>query len=367
MSEEKKTILYDTHIELGAKTAPFGGFIMPIQYTGIVKEHEAVRNRAALFDTCHMGEFFLKGQNALADLEKLITSKLSTLENGQCRYGMLCNEQGGVIDDLLTYRIAEDEFMLVVNAGTQDNDFKWIKDRISAATEIENRSAETAKIDLQGPDSPKMMNAILEEGISELRYFRFKETTYKGHKIIVSRTGYTGEVGFEIYVPLELAKTFWNEAMHLGAACAGLGARDTLRLEIGMPLYGHELSETRNAAEAGFARSIADDKDFIGSSIICDPAQKKEVMTGIILDGRRAAREGDIIKTTSGTAIGAVTSGSMSPSLGTAIAMGYVSCEHADTGNKVILETARKALEGTISNLPMYAEGTARKKLSRFL
>jgi aminomethyltransferase len=367
MSEDKKTILYDTHIKLGAKMAPFGGFIMPIQYTGIVKEHEAVRNHAALFDTCHMGEFFLKGQNALADLEKLITCTLSTLENGQCRYGMLCNEQGGVIDDLLTYRIAEDEFMLVVNAGTQDNDFTWIKTRISADTEIENRSKETAKIDLQGPDSPKMMNTILEEGISDLRYFRFKETTYKGEEIIVSRTGYTGEVGFEVYLPPELAKTFWDEAIHQGAACAGLGARDTLRLETGMPLYGHELSETRNAAEAGFTRSIATDKDFIGSSTICAPARKKEILVGIILNGRRAAREGDIIKTASGTVIGAVTSGSISPSLGTAIALGYVSCEHAGETNKVILETARKALEGTISGIPMFTEGTARKKLSRFL
>jgi aminomethyltransferase len=212
-----------------------------------------------------------------------------------------------------------------------------------------------------------MMNAILEEGISDLRYFRFKETAYKGQKIIASRTGYTGEVGFEVYLPLELAKTFWNEAMQFGAACAGLGARDTLRLEIGMPLYGHELSETRNAAEAGFARSIADDKDFIGSSIICDPAQKKNMMVGIVLAGRRAAREGDIIKTAAGAAIGSVTSGSMSPSLGTAIAMGYVTCESAGTGSKVILETARKALEGTISSLPLYTEGTARKKLSRFL
>jgi len=367
MSDNKKTILYDTHVTLGAKMAPFGGFIMPIQYTGIVKEHEATRTQATLFDTCHMGEFYLSGPNALADLEGLITCTISTLENGQCRYGMLCNEQGGVIDDLLTYRIAETEFMLVVNAGTQDNDFEWIKARLSGDTKIENRSAETAKIDLQGPASPKMMNAILEEGISELRYFRFKHTTYKGQSIIVSRTGYTGEVGFEIYTPNRLAKTFWDEAMQQGATCAGLGARDTLRLEIGMPLYGHEMSENRNAAEAGFTRSIADDKEFIGSSIICDPKQKKESMIGIVLEGRRAAREGNTIQTTDGTPIGAITSGSISPSLGTAIALGYVPCDQAIEGKNIVIQTARKALPAIISALPIYKEGTARKKLSRFL
>ena len=367
MSEAKKTVLYDTHVSLGAKMAPFGGFIMPIQYSGIVKEHEATRTQATLFDTCHMGEFFLRGPNVLSDLEKLITCTLSTLENGQCRYGMLCNEMGGVIDDLLTYRISKNEFMLVVNAGTQDNDFEWIKSRISDDTKIENRSSETAKIDLQGPASPKMMNAILKDGISELRYFRFKHTTYKGESIIVSRTGYTGEVGFEIYAPNSLAKTFWDEAMQQGASCAGLGARDTLRLEIGMPLYGHELLETRNAAEAGFSRSIADDKQFIGSSITCDTEQKKESMIGIVLEGRRAAREGDKIQTIDGTQIGTITSGSISPSLGIAIAMGYVPCDQAIEGKEIIIQTARKALPAVISVLPIYKDGTARKKLSRFL
>jgi aminomethyltransferase len=280
---------------------------------------------------------------------------------------MLCNERGGVIDDLLTYRISATEYMLVVNAGTQDNDFEWVKSHLSPDTKIENRSAETSKIDLQGPDSPKMMNELIEEGISELRYFRFKYATYKGQEIIVSRTGYTGEVGFEIYAPLELAETFWKEAMQLGAACAGLGARDTLRLEIGMPLYGHEMNEDRNVAESGFDRSIACDKKFIGSEIVCNPDQKKESMVGIILDGRRAAREGDIIKSADGAVIGTVTSGSISPSLGTAIALGYVDCTHANEGSKVLLQTARKDLEGVIAPLPMYTESTARKKLARFL
>ncbi len=367
MSDDKKTILYDTHIELGAKMAPFGGFIMPIQYTGIVKEHEATRRQATLFDTCHMGEFYVEGNNALADLETLITCPLATLEDGQCRYGMLCNEQGGVIDDLLTYRISATKYMLVVNAGTQDNDYVWVKKHLSADTTIENRSATTAKIDLQGPNSPKIMNQIFEDGINDLRYFRFKFSTYQGKEVILSRTGYTGEVGFEIYCPNEVAVSFWKEAMEHGAICAGLGARDTLRLEIGMPLYGHEMSETRNVAESGFDRSIDCTKQFVGSRIACDPAQKKEKMVGIILDGKRAARAGDTILDDSGEQIGSVTSGSISPSLGTAIALGYVAINQAQAGTKVKLQTARKALEGTISELPIYTEGTARKKMERFL
>jgi aminomethyltransferase len=367
MSDEKKTVLYDTHIELGAKMAPFGGYIMPIQYTGIVKEHEATRTKAALFDTCHMGEFIVQGPDSIADLEPLVTCPLRSLEDGQCRYGMLCNETGGVIDDLLVYRIASDKFMLVVNAGTQDRDFEWVSRHLSDGTQIENISAQTAKIDLQGPEAPKMMNAIIDGDISDLRYFRFKTTAYKGQSVIVSRTGYTGEVGFEIYCPLELAELFWREAMTLGAGCAGLGARDTLRLEIGMPLYGHELNETRNAAEAGFDRSIDCTKNFIGSRVVCDSAQRREALVGIVLKSRRAAREGDAILALDGSQIGTVTSGSISPSLGNAIALGYVPSEYAELGTAILLQTSRKALEGTIQPLPIYSGGTARKKLANFL
>jgi len=367
MSSEKKTVLYETHIELGAKMAPFGGYIMPIQYTGIVKEHAATRTAAALFDTCHMGEFILRGPNALADLEKLITCPLASLEDGQCRYGMLCNENGGVIDDLLTYRISATEYMLVVNAGTRENDFNWISSHLSGDTEIEDVSDSTAKIDLQGPQAPKMMNKLFADGIDDLRYFRFKHSTYKGEPVIISRTGYTGEVGFELYCPPQLAADFWREAMELGAVCAGLGARDTLRLEIGMPLYGHELNEERNMAESGFARSIDCTKEFIGCSTVCDPQKQTEKMVGIVLDSKRAARAGDTIADADGQPVGIVTSGSISPSLGTAIALGYVKKDAVNEGDKVQLQTARTTLDGTVSPLPMYTEGTARKKMERFL
>ncbi len=373
MSNDKRTPLFDTHLALGARMAPFGGFTMPIQYTGIFKEHEATRTSATLFDTCHMGEFHLKGPTVIDDLETLLTCPVADLQQGQCRYGLLCNAAGGVIDDLLVYRIAQTEFMLVVNAGTQDGDADWIQRHIAPATQFENRSATTAKIDLQGPASPAIMNAMVEGGVMDLRFYRFKPSTYLGEPALVSRTGYTGEVGFEIYLSPEMAAAFWNDAMQRGATCAGLGARDTLRLEMGMPLYGHELTTTRNAADANFPRATASDKPFIGHNVIRDPNRQRDVLVGIRLDGRRAAREGDAILAPNvhqaegtETPLGTVTSGSFAPSLGAAVAVGYIPRNHASAGSKLMLQTTRKTLKGTIVNMPFYDSGTARKPLDTF-
>ena len=346
--------------------APFGGFTMPIQYTGIFTEHESTRKGATLFDTCHMGEFMLAGPDVVNDLETLLSCPVADMAIGQCRYGLLCNAAGGVVDDLLVYRIADKTFMLVVNAGTQDGDAAWIQEHLSLGTLLHNQSAATAKIDLQGPASPPIMNRLVEGGIMDLRFYRFKHTSYRGESVIVSRTGYTGEVGFEIYLPTALAAAFWEEAMQQGAVCAGLGARDTLRLEMGMPLYGHELTTTRNAAEAGFPRATANDKPFMGHSVVRDPAQQHDALVGIRLEGRRAAREGDTILDPEGHPIGTVTSGSFAPSLGCAIALGYVPLDKAAIGNPLVLQTTRKALAGTIVQLPFYDGATARKPLSGF-
>jgi aminomethyltransferase len=366
MPDTKHTPLYDTHIALGAKMAPFGGCLMPIQYTGIFKEHEATRTGATLFDTCHMGEFHLQGTGVIEDLERLVSCPIADLDPGQCRYGMLCNEEGGVIDDLLVYRLGNQAFMLVVNAGTQDGDFDWIREHCSPGTRIENRSATTAKIDLQGPGSPRIMNALVTDGILDLKYYRFKHTTYRRRPVLVSRTGYTGEVGFEIYLSPELAPRFWKDAMEAGAVCAGLGARDTLRLEMGMPLYGHELTTSRNAAEAGFARAIASDKPFIGHATVHNSDARQDALVGIQLDGRQAAREGDHVALPDGTPIGTVTSGSFAPSLGVAIALAYVRRKDAETGASVQLITRRKPLPGRIVLPPFYTDATARKPLSFF-
>lgn len=363
----KKTFLFDIHESLSAKMVPFGGYLMPIQYEGIIKEHVATRSSAALFDTCHMGEFIVSGASALDDLENLVTCDLASLVDGQCRYGFMCNEEGGVIDDLLVYRINDTRYMMVVNAGTQDGDFEWVKSHISFSTQLENQSASTAKIDLQGPDAPGIMQKLIAEGISDMKFFRFKHAAYAGKEVIVSRTGYTGEVGFEIYCAPGLAADFWHECMNAGAVPAGLGARDTLRLEIGMPLYGHELNSTRNAAESGFTRSISSSKSFIGSDIILDPARNTASLAGLIFEGRRAARHGDVIETKDGKCVGTVTSGSYSPSLGKAIAMGYIDNIVLENQTPVVVRTTRGTLAATVLKLPLYKAGTARKKISRFL
>ena len=253
-AEMKRTALYDLHVSLGARMGPFGGWLMPIQYAGIVKEHEACRRNAALFDTCHMGEFLVRGPLAAAALERLVTCEVSSLAAGQCRYGLMCNENGGVIDDLLLYRMSEQEFMVVVNAGTQDGDFEWIRSHVAGGTQVESLSGRTFKVDLQGPAAPRIMRGLAEMPPANLTYYHFADNRYGGRRVLVSRTGYTGEIGFEIYFENgDLAARFWKAAMALGATPAGLGARDTLRLEMGMPLYGHELSVDRNAAESGFA------------------------------------------------------------------------------------------------------------------
>ena len=369
MTDEKKqkTFLYDSHVELGARMAPFGGFEMPIQYAGILDEHNATRSGATVFDTCHMGEFRVRGNSALADLERLITCNIGSIENGRCRYGILCNEQGGALDDLLVYRQGVEEFMLVVNAGTQQRDFQWLADQLSADTVLENISSRTGKIDLQGPDAPEIAQDLLADPIDDMVYYSFRKADFEGAPVLVSRTGYTGEVGFEFYAAPGTTVKLWQACLAHGANPAGLGARDTLRLEMGMPLYGHELSEDRNVAQLGFDRAIAGDKDFIGSDRVTAPDATPVVLCGIEFPGRRAAREGDsVMDAGGGDVFGEVTSGSFAPSLGYAVALAYVDKSFATPGAAVRVRHGRKEIDGKITELPFYKDGTARKKLSRF-
>ena len=362
----KKTALHPIHLELGARMGPFGGYDMPIQYEGIIKEHMACREKAALFDTCHMGEFLASGPQSESVIEKLVSCDVSTIAIGQCRYGLLCNEKGGVIDDLIVYRMEQQKFLIVVNAGTQDNDFAWFSQHAVPGVKFENISAGTHKIDLQGPASPAIMEKLAGKSIRDLRYYHFAMNTYRDQKVLVSRTGYTGEIGFEIYLHDEqLTRDFWKQAMSLGAVSAGLGCRDTLRLEMGMPLYGHEMDESRNAAESGFTRAISTTKDFNGSSAVRAGGSSK--LSPIYIEGRSAARNGDRIKDEAGNDAGVVTSGSFSPSLGHAIALGYVRKDAAGKGSKVRIQTARQELAGIIGEAPFYRNATARKPLADFL
>jgi len=363
----KKTILYDSHIALGARMAPFGGYCMPIQYSGIIAEHKATRGAATIFDTCHMGEFRITGRNAVSDLETIVSCPVATVKIGQCRYGFICNENGGVIDDQILYRMAENEFFMVVNAATEERDFEWIHRHLSAATKIENLSAQTAKLDLQGPASAKIMQKLFADRIDGMKYYSWMKNYYKNSEVLTSRTGYTGEIGFEIYCPNELGKTFWDDCLNLGALPAGLGARDTLRLEMGYPLYGHELDENTNAAESGFTRAIATGKKFIGSTAVLDPARKGRLLVGIQLEGRRSARHGDTVLDKNGVAVGTITSGSFSPSLSCAIAFGYVALPASAIGNHVVVRTDRQELAGSTVEVPFYKKATGRMELKAFL
>jgi aminomethyltransferase len=363
----KKTFLYNTHLSLNAKMAPFGGYEMPIQYEGILAEHFATRNKATLFDTCHMGEFLIAGANAARDLDKILSCPVASIKVGQCRYGFICNKNGGILDDQIVYRLEENDFFMVVNASTQDSDFEWIKSNISSETSAKNLSKETGKIDFQGPLSVKIIKQLLQKPIDDLKYYHWMYNFYNNKKIILSRTGYTGEIGFEIYLDEKQTLSFWDDCLSLGAKPAGLGARDTLRLEMGYPLYGHELGENRNAAESGYTRAIATDKQFIGSQVVLDAGCARDTLRGIKIEGRRTARNGDSICDNSQNVIGTVTSGSFSPSLGCAIAMGYVKKEHCAIGTKLVISTGKTELTGTVTETPFYKEATARKKLSEFL
>lgn len=363
----KRTILYDTHISLGAKMAPFGGYEMPIQYSGIIAEHMAARRAAAIFDTCHMGEFRIRGDRAAGDLEPLLSCHVASIKIGRCRYGFITNEEGGVIDDQILYRMGDNDFFMVVNAATEPADFAWLQRHMSPSTEFVNLSAETAKLDLQGPASPKIMAALMELPIDNMAYYSWMENRYHGREVLISRTGYTGEIGFEIYAANDIGTAIWDDCLARGVIPAGLGCRDTLRLEMGLPLYGHELDEHTNAAESGLLRSIASDKPFTGSTIILDPTKRYRKLVGIVLEGRRAARNGDRIVAASGREIGSVTSGSFSPSLGIAIALGYVESNAAAPGTRVSVRTERGDLAGTIANVPFYKEATGRADLRSFL
>ncbi|MFO7821059.1 MAG: glycine cleavage system aminomethyltransferase GcvT [Lentisphaeria bacterium] len=367
--EIKRTCLYDSHVDLGARMAPFGGFEMPIQYSGIVDEHLATRGAAAVFDTCHMGEFRVYGDTAVADIERLISCDIQSLALGRCRYGLLCNDQGGVLDDLLVYRLGENDFMLVVNAGTQKRDFAWIIEHLAGDTHIEDMSDRTGKIDLQGPDAPLIARGLLDNSIDGMVFYSFSENSFGNAPVTVSRTGYTGEVGFEFYAQPGTTQKLWDACLEAGAKPAGLGARDTLRLEMGMPLYGHELNEERNAAQAGFGRAISEAKEFIGCSAFSEAQAREQKLCGVAFPGRRAAREGDEILAADqgGGRIGRITSGSYAPSLEHAVALAYIDLTNAVIGAKVQVKRGRKMLEGQIVELPFYKEGTARKKLSRFL
>jgi len=351
------TLLHQKHHDLNARMGEFGGWDMPIQYKGILSEHDHTRNKCSIFDICHMGEIEVSGSSCIDDLENLLTCSIKDMSIGQVRYGYLLNHSGGVIDDLTCYRLANDKFMLVVNAATTKIDFDWIKKNISPKTLLKDRSSEFAKIDIQGPLSRNVLMQIANFNIIDLKYFKFIEID----KIIVSRTGYTGELGYELYIPSKSAEKWWNMLLnHIDCEAAGLGARDTLRLEMGYPLYGHELNELNSPISFSDGSFINLNKDFIGKQkIIDDIKNKSKKAVGLSFDSKRAARENDLVFYND-QKIGIITSGSVSPSLGKAIAIASVKFEYSHLGKKLLVKIRNNFYEAEVVSLPFYRNGTAR-------
>lgn len=360
MSELRTTPLTAWHAAHGAKMAPFAGWEMPIQYEGILVEHQHTREHAGLFDICHMGEFLIEGPGADAALSRAVSHNLATLKAGRCRYGFILNEQGNVLDDCIVYRFGDDNFMIVVNAACAAGDFATLRARLPESVSLKDVSDDTAKIDLQGPESLDVLEALTGENFHGLPYFGFVKTTWNGASLLVSRTGYTGELGFELYIPAASALAFW-EALLKDARVkpVGLGARDTLRLEAGLPLYGHELDDRHNPAEAGMGRMMTSEADYMGRA---GAGEIRQVLLGLELEGRRAARNGDPVLA-GGKEVGVVTSGSFAPSLGKVIAFAWVDKAAAD-GVNFTIKAARAELAATRAELPFYKDGTARKKLA---
>lgn len=360
----KKTPLHDAHVALGARMGPFGGWDMPIQYEGILAEHEQTRRRASIFDTCHMGEFELKGPTAGADLERLLTQSVAGIRQGQCRYGYLLRDDGGVLDDLTCYRRGEEHFWLVVNAGTLQQDADWIRGRLSAKTVFRDLSDPTAKLDIQGPQSREAMEAVLGVRLPDLKYFCFTDVVLAGTPCTLSRSGYTGEWGYELYLPAAEARRFWQLLLNGGLVKpAGLGARDTLRLEVGYPLYGHELSLDRTPVAASRGQFVDTKKDFVGKPAVLRDLEQgvPRFLAGLRLDTKRAARAHDQVML-DGKVVGEVTSGSVAPSLGVAVAMAYVDRELCVPGRRLDIDVHGKLLPGAVAELPFYKDGTARRK-----
>ncbi|WP_071460108.1 glycine cleavage system aminomethyltransferase GcvT [Bacillus massilinigeriensis] len=361
MSDLKRTPLLDLYSEYGGKTIDFGGWELPVQFSGIKEEHHAVRNKAGLFDVSHMGEFEVKGAGSLAYLQKLMTNDVSRLKVGGAQYTAMCYENGGTVDDLLIYKLAEDDYLLVVNASNIEKDFQWMESKLTDDVELKNVSDETAQLALQGPEAEKVLQRLTHENLAEIGFFKFKEEVdIVGKKALVSRTGYTGEDGFEIYCRPEDAAFLWKKILEAGKDAGvqpcGLGARDTLRFEANLALYGQELSESISPLEAGigFAVKLGKD-DFIGKEALNSQKENgvPRKLVGIEMIDRGIPRHGYPVYK-EGKVIGEVTTGTQSPTLKRNIGLVLLDSEFAAIGTEVEVEIRGKQLKAVTVKTPFY-------------
>lgn len=355
----KTTPLTDTHIALGAKMVDFAGFYMPVRYTSDLDEHHCVRNAVGMFDVSHMGEFIVKGENALAFLQKIVSNDVSKLEKGQAQYAYLPNEKGGIVDDLLVYHLDDGNYMCVVNAGNIDKDWNWFNQHNTENAELHNISDHTALLAIQGPKALDALQTLTDVDLSSIPYYRFTRGNFAGvDNVIISNTGYTGAGGFEVYFNKVHAIEVWNKILEAGKPFGlqpiGLGARDTLRLEKGFCLYGNDIDDTTSPLEAGLGWVTKFNKDFIAKEILLKQKAEglKKKLVGFTMIDRGIPRGHYLIKDAEGKEIGQVTSGTQSPTLGYGVGLGYVNIGHANLDSEIYIDIRGKLLKAKVVKLP---------------
>ncbi|MGM8214099.1 glycine cleavage system aminomethyltransferase GcvT [Bacillaceae bacterium W0354] len=364
MGELKQTPIYPVYSDYGAKTIDFGGWDLPVQFSGIKEEHHATRTHAGLFDVSHMGEIIVSGPDSEKFLQKMLTNDVSKLEIGKIQYTIMCYENGGSVDDFLVYKMQDDKFLLVVNAANTEKDYEWLKEHEEGDISIENISSSMAQLALQGPNSEKILQRLTDENLNDIKMFRFKDDVkLEGltHGALISRTGYTGEDGFEIYLNKVDGITLWKSLLEVGKddgiVPVGLGARDTLRFEATLALYGQELSESISPIEAGlgFAVNVKKEADFIGKDVLKDQKLNgpKRKLVGIEMIDKGIPRHGyDVLK--DGDVIGTVTSGTQSPTLEKNLGLALIKSEYANEGETIDVQVRKRVLKAQIVSTPFY-------------
>lgn len=357
---QKRTPLFDTHCQLGAKMVPFGGWEMPVQYAGILEEHRAVRERAGLFDVSHMGEFEIRGRGALESIQRLTTNDASRLHVGQVQYSALTTPAGTFVDDITVYKFADDRYCLTVNASNIDKDFAWVREHVPPSIQLKNASDEIALLALQGPRAQEILRKLTSVELGKIKYYWFTEGKVMGIDCCISRTGYTGEDGFEIYIRSQHAAALWSALLEAGTPVGlqpcGLGARDTLRLEAKMALYGNDIDDRHTVLEADLGWIVKLEKgEFIGREVLvrqkADGVNRK--LVGFEMAGRGIARSHyPIVK--GGKAIGEVTSGGPAPTLAKNIGLGYVAVEHAANGTEFDILIRGNPVAARVVPTPFY-------------
>ncbi len=357
----KNTALTHIHEALGAKIVPFAGYNMPVQYEGINIEHETVRNGVGVFDVSHMGEFLITGPNALALIQKLCSNDAAKLFDGKAQYSCLPNNDGGIVDDLIIYRLNEEKYVLVVNASNIEKDWNWISSHNDVDAEMRNLSDDFSLLAIQGPKAAKAMQSLTSVDLENMKYYTFEVADFAGiEHVIISATGYTGSGGFEIYCKNSEVEHVWHKVMEAGADYGikpiGLAARDTLRLEMGFCLYGNDIDDTTSPIEAGLGWITKFTKTFTNSEALKKQKERgtDRKLIAFTLDERGIPRHGYDIVDGNGHRIGEVTSGTMSPSLKIGIGLGYVPIIFTEIGSKINIQIRKNAVPATVVKLPFY-------------